>query len=222
MNYLYAQPQNFTGYIPHYTMMSYSNNGTMINQECMDAPASLGMYYSPQKYDAWLPNQMQIHPQTYPTHWIPTYSQPHYSRKNSEWLPYNGVHLPFQKPSVGLKTGGLPKKSNGRKRVFSTTEGYVSLDKQSYRMFPMSISNTKDSSTSSGAKYGSPNSKQMSSNQQEPKSIYLMKLRQLIKDNGEDNIRISDLKDHIIEISLDQIGSRYIQKVYESSSFEEK
>lgn len=141
---------------------------------------------------------------------------------NSECLPYNGVHLPVQKSGINAKVNGLSKKSNGRKRVFSTTEGYGSYDKQSFRMFPASISNTKDSSTSSCAKYGSPISKQVSMNQQEPKSIYLMKLRQMIKDSGEDNIRISELKDHIVEISLDQIGSRYIQKVYETCSAEEK
>jgi hypothetical protein len=33
VNYLYAQPQNFTGYIPQYTMMSYNSNGMMMNQD---------------------------------------------------------------------------------------------------------------------------------------------------------------------------------------------
>ena len=202
-------------------MMSYGN-GMIIGQDSADNSNSMGMYYSPQKYTNWLPSQIQMHPPVYSTHWIPSYVPAHYSRKNSEWLPYNGVSLPIQKPSLGMKAGSFPKKQNGRKRVFSTTEGYVSLDKQCYRMFPTSISNTKDSSTSSGAKYGSPNCKQLGASQQEPKSLYLMNLRQCIKDNGEDNIRISDLKDHIVEISQDQIGSRFIQKVYETSSAEEK
>ena len=33
MSYAYAQPQNFTGYIPQYTMMSYGNNGMIVGQE---------------------------------------------------------------------------------------------------------------------------------------------------------------------------------------------
>lgn len=84
------------------------------------------------------------------------------------------------------------------------------------------MSNTKDSSTSSCAKYGSPNHKQLISGQQEPKSAYLLHLRQRFKEKGEESIRIGDLKGHIIEIAQDQIGSRFIQQYYEESTVEEK
>jgi hypothetical protein len=49
-----------------------------------------------------------------------------------------------------------------------------------------------------------------------------MKLRQCIKEKGEDGVDIDDLKKHISEISQDQIGSRFIQKVYEEANEDEK
>lgn len=139
-----------------------------------------------------------------------------YHRKNSESAALMGGGIQMQKHNSAMKASSFPKKQNGRKRILSTSEAYYSLKTRT-------LSNTKDSSTSSNAKYSSPNNKQMNGGQSpEPKNTYLMKLRQCIKEKGEDSIRIRDLKDHIAEISQDQIGSRFIQKVYEESTLEEK
>ena len=56
----------------------------------------------------------------------------------------------------------------------------------------------------------------------EPKSAYLLKLRLCIKEKGEKSIAVQDMKGHVSEISQDQIGSRFIQDVYEESKFEER
>jgi hypothetical protein len=145
-----------------------------------------------------------------------------YQRKHSEGSAIYGSNQMNQNSNFAFKSGGLSKKQTKRKRVFSTNEGALCFD-QKFKQFSSKQSNTKDSSTSSNNKYGSPVNKKMTSGQaQEPKSMYLIKLRQYIKDNEEDNITLQELKDHIAEISLDQIGSRFIQNVYENSSKEEK
>jgi hypothetical protein len=147
----------------------------------------------------------------------------HYPRKNSEGSALLGGHLMMQKHNSAFKANSFNKKQSGRKRILSSSEAYIAFDNQKFRQFSGNLSNTKDSSTSSNAKYSSPNNKQNNAGaSQEPKSLYLIQLRQCIKDKGEENIRIGDLKDHIAEISQDQIGSRFIQKVYEESTEDEK
>jgi hypothetical protein len=139
-----------------------------------------------------------------------------YHRKHSEG---SALIKPIgMKANSGFKQNSL-KKQNGRKRVFSTNETSFGFD-QKFKQFSGNLSNTKDSSTSSTNKYGPGG--QMSGSPQEPKSLYLIKLRQCIKDKEDHNIAISDLKDHVSEISQDQYGSRFIQRVYESASSEEK
>lgn len=118
---------------------------------------------------------------------------------------------------------GFNKKHHGRKRVQSTTEQYKNFDSGLGRHVSSSHCCTKDSSSSSGAKLRSPKVKQhLNGQHQEPKNMYLSQLRQRIKESGSEPLSIIDLKDHIVEISQDQVGSRYIQKVYEKSSYDEK
>lgn len=165
------------------------------------------MYKQPPIYDYTM-----THPPSWQSH-----------RKNSEGSALVGSHMMMQKHNSAFKSTGLAKKQNGRKRIFSSSEPYYSFENQKFRQFSGNLSNTKDSSTSSCNKYNSPNNKHSSGGQsQEAKSSYLIKLRQCIKEKGEDGLRMCDLKDHIAEISQDQIGSRYIQKVYEEASDEEK
>lgn len=119
-------------------------------------------------------------------------------------------------PTLTLKQIRLQNKRNGRKRVFSTIEPHAMFDNK-FGRFSGNCSNTKDSSTSSNNKYGSSPRKGMGMNQpQETKSTYLINLRKCIKDKGEDNLTLEDLKGHASEIAKDQIGSRFIQKVYEN------
>lgn len=144
-------------------------------------------------------------------------------RKHSEGSALLGSHMMMQKHNSAYKATNMVKKQNGRKRILSSSEPYYSFENQKFRQYSGNLSNTKDSSTSSCNKYNSPNNKQSNGGQsQEPKSTYLLKLRQCIKEKGEESIRTLELKDHIAEISQDQIGSRYIQKVYEESSNEDK
>ena len=145
-----------------------------------------------------------------------------YQRKHSEGSAIFGNSQMNQNPNYAAKTGALSKKQNKRKRVFSTNEGALCFD-QKFKNFSSKQSNTKDSSNSSTNKYGSPVNRKMTGGQsQEPNSMYLIKLRQYIKDKEEDSITLQELKDHIVEISQDQIGSRFIQNVYENSSSDEK
>lgn len=122
-----------------------------------------------------------------------------------------------QKANTDFKANNFPKKGKGRKRIFSTIEPHAMFDHK-YSRFSGNLSNTKDSSTSSNNKFCSPFKKGMSLNQaQEIKSPYLIKLRKCIKDKEEDNLTIKDLKGHVSEIAMDQVGSRFIQKMYETN-----
>lgn len=142
-------------------------------------------------------------------------------RKNSEGAALLMSNMAFPPQSSSFKSSSFPKKQNARKRILSSNEGYI-FEHQKLRQFSGNLSNTKDSSTSSCAKYGSPTNKVNGCLSQEPKNSYLMKLRLCIKEKGEDGVDIDDLKKHISEISQDQIGSRFIQKVYEEASLDEK
>lgn len=122
------------------------------------------------------------------------------------------------KPGVSAKNKHL-----GRKRGFSSTEQAAWLNP---KIQPSSsVHDTKDSSSSSGPKQTSPGARQprlANGQQDEPKSVYICQLRLRIKETKGEMISISELKDHIVEISKDQLGSRHIQKVYPNSTDEEK
>jgi hypothetical protein len=164
--------------------------------------------------------QMYRQPMMY--NYPPQHPSNNYHRKHSEGSALYGNNQMHQNANTAFKPGVLSKKQNKRKRVFSTNEGALCFD-QKFNPLSSKHSNTKDSSTSSNNKYGSQTNKKMTMGQpQEPKSMYLIKLRQYIKDKEEDSITLQELKDHIAEISQDQIGSRFIQNVYENSSTEEK
>ena len=86
--------------------------------------------------------------------------------------------ISINKSSDAVKVDMNSKKFNGRKRVLSSNEKYTSFDNNSGKQFSHSLSVTKDSSSSSGPKQSSPNSKQLWTTQsQEPKSVYLTQLR---------------------------------------------
>lgn len=137
-------------------------------------------------------------------------------RKYSEGVALHGNYLGMQKSNTEFKPTSFPKKLNGRKRVFSTIEPHAMFGDK-FGTFSANCSNTKDSSNSSNHKYASPPRKGMSGSlAQEANSPYLIKLRKCIKDKEEDNLTLEDLKGHASEIARDQVGSRYIQKVYES------
>ena len=159
---------------------------------------------------------------------MPTYKQPvmygypdkgcpsNYHRKHSEGSAL--IKPIVTKSSLAFKQNCMNKKQGGRKRVFSTNETSFGFEHK-FRQFSTNLSNTKDSSTSSTNKYVSPS---QNGGSQEPKSVYLKHLRQLIKDKEDHNIGVSELVGHISEISQDQIGSRFIQRVYESAPLEDK
>ncbi len=140
---------------------------------------------------------------------------PQIGRKYSEGVALHGNRMGMQKSSTEFKPSSFPKKINGRKRVFSSIETSAMFDNK-FGRFSGNLSNTKDSSTSSNNKYASPPRKGMGGNQaQDPKSPYLIKLRKCIKDKEEGSLTLEDLKGHASEISRDQIGSRFIQDIYE-------
>jgi hypothetical protein len=55
---------------------------------------------------------------------------------------------------------------------------------------------------------------------QQPKSEFLEELRAKIQSGKK--IEIKELKEHVIECSMDQYGSRFIQQKYDITSTEEK
>ena len=142
----------------------------------------------------------------------------HSHRKHSEGAVLIGNHhTDMHNGSSGFKTSSFPKKNNARKRVFSTNESQIMFDNK-FGRFSGNLSNTKDSSTSSNPKYVSPPRKGTNGGQaQEAKSLYLIKLRKCIKDKEEDKLELEDLKGHASEIARDQVGSRFIQKIYEKN-----
>jgi len=146
----------------------------------------------------------------------------HYHRKNSESAAIHLNGMNNQSYNKGFKSACFPKKTNARKRISSTNEGWLTYDTHKFYQFSGNLSHTKDSSTSSCAKYGSPTSKINSGMPLEPKSAYLLKLRQCIKEKGDKSITTKDMKGHVSEISQDQIGSRFIQDVYEDATPEER
>lgn len=231
-------PQAFT-FQPNY----YANenfNQLPAEHAASPPPMSHCQYFSPQKpLNNCMYGQMQGKTGAYPNNYYSmsppavdnSYkvchfpakmaSQPyHCARKYSEGIPQA---MSFPKNVNSFKPGPFNKdKQHGRKRVLSNTEVYHNFDNANLRGHSSSFTNTKHSSTSSINREPSQNGKNLvTSGQQEPKSLYLTRLRERIK-NSKDTISIIDWEGHIIEISKDQVGSRYIQKHYEKSTDDEK
>eukprot|EP00344_Euplotes_crassus_P002262 CAMPEP_0197015916 /NCGR_PEP_ID=MMETSP1380-20130617/76151_1 /TAXON_ID=5936 /ORGANISM="Euplotes crassus, Strain CT5" /LENGTH=406 /DNA_ID=CAMNT_0042442253 /DNA_START=120 /DNA_END=1340 /DNA_ORIENTATION=+ len=203
-------------YYSHQGSQWQMHNPPAVNMNTTKQPGHPG-HYQPYTMQAYPQNMGYYMPTSMPMYKTASGHPPHASRKYSEGVALHGNYLGMQKSNTEFKPSAFPKKNNGRKRVFSSIETNAMFDNK-FGKFSGNLSNTKDSSTSSNNKYASPPRKGMPGNQSsDPKSPYLIKLRKCIKDKEEEDLTLEDLKGHASEISRDQVGSRFIQKIYEAN-----